>query len=350
MSQRVLVLAPHLPFEVGGAEMLAETLRDEIARRGHEVDLVRLPLAWPSSREQLLASALAWRLLDLTAPGGRPVDRVIATKFPSYVVRHPRKMVWLVHQLRQVYDLLGTAHSDFAPGGDADDAAAVTAIRELDRRTLGEARAIHTISGNVRDRLERFNGLAAEVLYPPPRLFDRLAPGPYGEYVVTAGRLEPLKRFDLLVRALATTREPVRCVIAGRGREREALAALAARLGVADRVALPGFVSDDELVALYAGSLAVFYAPVDEDYGFVTVEAFRAAKPMVTTHDAGGVLEFVRDGENGFVCPPVPEAIGRRLDQLYRERELAARLGAAGAPRVAGIGWDQVVRTLLETP
>jgi len=124
VSQRVLVLAPHLPFEVGGAEMLAETLRDEIARRGHEVDLVRLPLAWPSSREQLLASALAWRLLDLTAPGGRPVDRVIATKFPSYVVRHPRKMVWLVHQLRQVYDLLGTAHSDFAPGGDADDAAA----------------------------------------------------------------------------------------------------------------------------------------------------------------------------------------------------------------------------------
>jgi len=350
VSQRVLVVAPHLPFEVGGAELLAETLRDEIARRGHEADLVRLPFAWPCSREQLLASCLAWRLVDLTAPGGRPVDRVIATKFPSYVVKHPRKVVWLVHQLRQAYDLLGGAHSDFAPERSADDAGAVAAIRELDRRTLGEARALFTISANVRDRLEKHNGLAAQVLHPPPRLFDRLAPGPYGDYVLTVGRLDPLKRFDLLVRAIAETRQPVRAVIAGRGPEAGELAALARELGVAERVELPGWLPDERLAELYAGALAVFYAPVDEDYGFVTVEAFRAARPVVTTRDAGGVLEFVRNGANGFVCPPVPAEIGKRLDQLFRQRELAAQLGQAGAPAVAEIGWDRVVAALLEAP
>lgn len=353
MSQRVLICGAQLPFEVGGAELLAESLRDEIAKRGHEVDLVRLPLAWPTTREGLLQSCLAWRLVDLTAPGGRPVDRVIATKFPSYLVRHPRKVVWLVHQLRQVYDLLGGDHSDYRPERDPEDAALVAAIREIDRRTLGEARAIYTISGNTRDRLQRFNDLPAKALYPPPALDTRLRAGAYGDTVFTVGRLDALKRFDLLIRALARTKEPVRCVIGGRGPQRDALAALAARLGVADRVELPGWLADERMIELYAGALAVFYAPLDEDYGLVTVEAFRARRPVVTCADSGGVLEFVRDGENGYVCAPPSSSgaiddLAERLDRLYRDRALAERLGAAGAETVRDISWDRVVAALLD--
>ena len=157
-----------------------------------------------------------------------------------------------------------------------------------------------------------------------------------------------MKRFDLLVRAVAAASTPVRAVIAGAGPDEARLRALAAELGVADRVELPGRVDDARLVELYAGALAVYYAPFDEDYGYVTVEAFRSGRPVVTTADSGGVLELVTDGVSGLVAPgPSPRELAARLDRLYRDRELAARLGGAGRTRVAGIGWDRVVDALL---
>jgi len=221
-------------------------------------------------------------------------------------------------------------------------------IRAMDRRSLGEARARFTISKNVADRLRRFNDLDAEPLYPPPLLGDRYRSGPVGDTVVSAGRLDPMKRFDRLVRAVAAASTPVRAVLAGSGPEAEALARLAADLGVADRVELPGRVSDERLIELYESALAVYYAPFDEDYGYVTVEAFRSARPVVTAADAGGVLEFVEDGVTGLVAPEAtPREFAERLDVLYRDRELAARLGRNGQARVAGIGWDPVIDALL---
>ena len=67
-----------------------------------------------------------------------------------------------------------------------------------------------------------------------------------------------------------------------------------------------GWVDDDTLIRLYAECFAVFYAPVDEDYGLATVEAFQAGKPVVTASDSGGVLEFVEDGVSGCVSAPNP--------------------------------------------
>jgi glycosyltransferase involved in cell wall biosynthesis len=100
---------------------------------------------------------------------------------------------------------------------------------------------------------------------------------------------------------------------------------------------------------LYAGAGVVFYAPFDEDYGLVTLEAFRSARPVVTTKDAGGPLEFVKHAETGLVCEPEPQAIGGALTQLLEHKALAARLGAAGRERTLSISWDHVIRTLTET-
>jgi glycosyltransferase involved in cell wall biosynthesis len=341
---RILLCGAQVPFARGGAEILLESLRDELAARGHEVDIATVPYVW-SQRLDLLRASLAWRLLDLRAVAGRRVDLVVATRFPSYLVKHPNKVVWLVHQLRQVYDLHGTEYSDFA--ATPRDERVVEMVRAMDRRTLLEARALFTISRNTAERLDRHNGLRAEVLYPPPKLGAALRPGPFGDYVLGVGRLDRIKRFDLLVRALRHAESGVRARIAGAGPEAEALRALAERLGVAERVDFLGAVGDRELVDLYAGALAVFYAPYDEDYGYVTVEAFKAAKPVVTAADAGGVLEFVVDGVNGCVCPPdAPREIGARLDALHRDRDGASRLGRAGQAAVAAIGWDEVVRRL----
>lgn len=346
MSERILICGAQTPFVRGGAENLIDSLAAELTARGHEVDQVRLPFSL-ASRNRLVESALAWRLLDLTAVEGRPVDRVIATRFPSYLVRHPNKIVWLVHQLRQIYDLKGTRYSDFCDG-DPVDRRTVELVRRMDRRTLGEARRLFAISRNTADRLAEHNGLQAEVLYPPPKLTGRIAPGPAGDYVLAAGRLDPLKRFDRLVEAMAKVETPVRCRLAGDGPEAGRLAELVRRHGLEQRVELLGFVADDELVRLYAGALAVYYAPFDEDYGYVTVEAFQAAKPVVTAADAGGVLELVEDGVTGLVAEGgSPRAVAACLDRLYRDRETAARLGEAGRRRAEGIGWDRVIEGLL---
>lgn len=345
MKPRIVICATQVPFAYGGAEMLVDSLRDELESRDFEVAVAALPFHWPT-RTELLKGSLAWRLINLTEAEGRRIDLVIATRFPSYLVKHPNKVVWLIHQLRQAYDLLGTRYSDFSER-EPRDAKALAMIRAMDRRTLSEARAVYTISGNVAERLRRFNEVEAEVLYPPPKLAPLLHPGDFGDAVFTLGRLDPLKRFDLLVRAMKHTETPVRCRIAGTGPERDALADLIGRLGLQGKVELLGWMDERDVVEQYANCLGVYYAPFDEDYGYVTVEAFKAAKPVITTADAGGVLEFVEDGVNGFVCPSdSPREIGARIDALYRDRERTRAMGLAGQAKVREITWDRVIERL----
>jgi glycosyltransferase involved in cell wall biosynthesis len=343
-TKRILICATQVPFVRGGAELLVEGLRDALRERGHMVDIVNLPFAW-QPHELIGRAALAWRLLDLTSVNDVPIDQVICTKFPSYTVQHPRKVVWLVHQHRQAYDWYGTPFSDFA--NTPEDRAVRDMLLRIDRATLGEARRLYTISRNVGARLKRFNGLESAPLYPPSRYAGRLRAGPYGDYILSDARLDAAKRLDLLLHALAQTAAPVRCVLISTGPERERLEALARDLGLGERTQFCGYVPDEELIDLYAGARALYYAPIDEDYGFATVQALAAARPVVTTDDAGGVLEFVEDGANGFVVAPHPEAIAARLDTLAADAALAARLGTAGPARVAGITWERVLDALV---
>ena len=102
-------------------------------------------------RFDLIRSALAWRSLDLSEIGNRAVDAVIATRFPSYAVRHDNKIVWLIHQYRQVYDQFGTPYSDFT--GSPEDLRTRETVAEIDRVGLGEARRVFANSANVAARL-----------------------------------------------------------------------------------------------------------------------------------------------------------------------------------------------------
>ncbi len=343
MAKRILICAPQVPFVRGGAEYLAEGLRDALHDHGHTVDVVSLPYVWHPV-EHALQSALVWRLLDITMADGKQVDQVICTKFPSYIVNHPYKVVWLVHQLRQAYDWYGTAMSDFV--NIKEHRAIREALLAMDRRALSEARARYTISQNVSNRLHRYNGLDSTVLYPPSRYASRLYAAEYGDYILSCSRLDRAKRVDLLLHALAHSRT-ARAIIAGTGPDQARLEQLAKQLGLGRRVEFRGFVDDATLIDLYARARAVYYAPIDEDYGFATVEACGAARPVITTDDAGGVLEFVTDGVNGYVLPADPTAIAACLDLLLADVALAAQLGAAGVGRVQGISWERVVAALV---
>lgn len=343
----VAICASQVPFVRGGAEVLVDGLAEALEAHGHRAAIVALPFKW-YPKEQLLRTALAWRLLDLTEANGVPIDLVICTKFPTWAVRHPRKVAWVVHQHRQAYDWYGTPLSDFA--NTPEDQEVRRRIRASDAAGLGECRARFAISRNVAARLERFNGLEATPLYPPIRLRGLRPPAP-GEAddgaILSVARLDAAKRVNLLIEALARTARPVRARLIGAGPDEAALRRLAQERGVAERVEFLGGVSDEAVVAAYNGCRAVYYAPVDEDYGYATVEAFTAARPVLTTTDAGAVREFVRDGATGAVAPPDPAALAAVLDRWHADREAARRLGEAGRAAVAGITWDKVVGALL---
>jgi glycosyltransferase involved in cell wall biosynthesis len=340
---RIALCTAQVPFVHGGNEVLVEGLRDALTERGHSVAVIALPFKW-YPHEQIVSSALAWRMLDITESNGEQIDLAICTKFPSYAVKHPRKVTWLVHQLRQVYDWFGTPLSDFT--NSPDDVRLRRLIMRIDRNTLSESRRVFTISRNVAGRLRRFNALEGEPLYPPLRAGLDLRPGPYGDYIFSMGRLDAAKRTGLLLDALALA-PGVRAVVAGTGPDAAALKRHANSVGIAERVDFAGFVTDEQASRLYAGARAVYFAPVDEDYGYGAVEALAAARPVITAADAGGVLEFVDDGVTGLVTPPEAEAVARSIARLMDHPEEAARLGEAGRERVAGITWDRVVDALL---
>jgi glycosyltransferase involved in cell wall biosynthesis len=342
---RIAVCAPQVPFERGGTEILAETLVRELRTRGHEVEDVKIPFKW-YPRARALREALLWRLVDLEEAQERPVDLVIATKFPSYAIRHPNKVVWLVHQFRQAYEL---DRADFGQFGENPfDRATVRAIHRHDRKTLGEAKRLFAISRNVADRLQRSTGLSAEVLPPPPQQLAYRSPEGAGEFILSVGRLDRAKRVDMLLEAAALDGS-LSVVVAGEGPDRERLERLSAERGLDGRVTFAGRVDDDELVDLYARSHAVFYAPFDEDFGLVPYEAFLSERPVVTTHDAGGPLEVVIDEENGIVCEPVPSAVAAALSWLAANPDQARARGRAGKRRAEEVTWDSVIDRLVGT-
>ena len=340
----ILVCEAQVPLVRGGAEILVRQLVDRLRGHGYQADLVSVPFKW-YPKDEILAHAAAWRLLDLSESNGTPIDLVIATKFPSYFVRHPNKVAWLVHQHRAAYELCGTVYSDFAHV-DLDVGLRQTLIA-LDTQMLGECRRLYAIAGNTAARVRTFNGLRAEALYHPPRLAERITAGLAQDYILSVGRLETIKRHDLAIRAIALRPGPVRLVIVGTGTQAANLHALVEELGVGDRVQLAGAVPDEELLALYAGALGVFFAPFDEDYGYVTLEAFLAHKPVVTAHDSGGTLEFVEDGVNGWVCDPRPDAVADAFGRLSANRAEAAALGEAGFERARLVTWDGVIEKLV---
>jgi glycosyltransferase involved in cell wall biosynthesis len=345
MIRTVVVCEAQVPFVHGGAELHVRGLVDNLRRHGYRAERVSVPFKW-YPKDELLAQIAAWRMVDLSESNGERIDLAIGTKFPTYFVRHPNKITWLFHQYRAIYDLCGTPYSEFTHA--EADVRLRDRLIELDNQGLRESRAIFSNARNTAERLARYNGLPAEPLYHPPPLAGRLHGGPAGDYFLSVGRLEGNKRVDLIVRALAHVDRRFRLVVAGDGPLRQALEAEAAAARVAGRVTFAGAVDDAALVDLYAGAAAVVFPPYDEDYGYVTLEAFLSRKPVVTTTDAGGPLEFVDDGVTGFVAPPDPEGLGAAMAAAAADPGRAAALGEAGYERVRGISWDDAIERLMQ--
>ncbi|MBD3815361.1 MAG: glycosyltransferase family 4 protein [Halothiobacillus sp.] len=339
---KILVTANLVPFMTGGAEAHLEGLVHALRANGHEVETLRLPFTFsPESDIERLMEFVGQ--LDMNRPNGQQIDRVISLQFPGYGIHHHHHIVWLMHQHRAVYEL-------YDPATASPELTRLRqSIHAYDTQALSQVHALFANSARVAERLLSFNGLRAKPLYHPPPQAEQFYCADAQDYIFFPSRLERLKRQDLLIEAARHLQSPVVILLSGDGGQRDAYQQQINRYRLQDRVRLLGRVDLRMKLTLYANALAVFFGPFDEDLGYVTLEAMLASKPVLTCTDSGGPLEFVVDGETGFITEPDPKAIAERIDWLHAHRAEAAAMGRAGRARwdALGISWSHVVEQLL---
>jgi glycosyltransferase involved in cell wall biosynthesis len=342
---KILVINNMVPFIRGGAETLGVNLVRNLRRQGHEAELMRIPFRWDPV-ERLYDEILACRMMRLFN-----VDRVIGLKFPAYLIPHPKKTLWLIHQYRQAYDLAHSPHSN-VPDDEVGQNLRQTII-SADRECFASAEKIFVISRVVRQRLTKFNGYEGRVLHPPledPELFH-----PDGEenYVFCGGRINSAKRQHLLIEAMRHVRSNVRLLVAGpadSASDGERLIGLVNQYGLEDRVQIElGFHPRERLARWVNRSLACAITPFDEDYGYVTLEACYAGKPVITTTDAGGVLDFVEHRVTGLVASPDAKSLARAIDEVATNPQPRRQWGASARMLIhdRNINWPETVKRLV---
>jgi glycosyltransferase involved in cell wall biosynthesis len=343
---RIALVSSFAPFIHGGARNIVNWLALALQARGHETEIIYLP--FDESPDRIIAQMATYRMIDLTDQ----VDLVVCFRPPAHLVRHPRKVLWFIHHVRPYYDLWDSQYRGF-PDTEISGARREV-ITTADTRALEEASAVFTNSEVVSDRLMQYNGVKSEVLYPPLYESDGFVNRGYGDEIVVIARLEHHKRQHLLVEALGLSRSSVRLRFVGTGwtpaygrhlRDR------ADELGVGDRVVVDDtWVEETEKRKILGSALASAYLPLDEDsYGYPSLEAAYSQKAILTTTDAGGVLEFVQDGQSGLIVDSSPASLAGAMDRLYSEAGLAQRLGEGALNRIdeLNISWSHVVDRIL---
>jgi len=343
---KVAVVTSSPPLSEGGHLVIARSVVDALRDAGHDAGL----MLTPQNRFGRQASAyVATWLTDVgVAHDGTRIDHVISFRYPSYAVRHPRHVVWLNHRMREYYDLWDRFQATLSWRARIKERLRRSAIHRVDTYLLTRrVTRVFAQSATIQARLRRFGNIRADVLYPPAPPRPYRCDG-YGAELFAVSRFTPLKRIDLLVRALA---EPaaagVRCTIAGDGEEAPRIRQLVRDHALEARVTLLGAVDAATLVARLASCRAVVFPAFEEDFGLVTVEAFASSKAVITCRDSGGPAELVRDGESGLVCDPTPASLAGALARLADDRGLAERLGAGAAAVSAELTWPKTVERLL---
>jgi glycosyltransferase involved in cell wall biosynthesis len=342
---RIAVVTSSPPMAEGGHMVIARELTRALQEAGHQAHVIVTP---QNPFGQQASAYLATWLTNVRSTEGQPIDQVISLRYPSYAVRHPRHVCWLNHTMREYYDLWDRFSATLSPQGRVKERTRRAAIHAADRYLL--TRNVNRLffqSETIRARYRMWRSLRAEVLYPPAPQRAYRCDG-YGPDVFLVSRLTTLNRADLLIRALAMPDGAgLTCAIAGGGEESSTLKILARDAGVASRVAFLGRIDEEELLRRLATCRAVVFPPLQEDYGFVTVEAFASRKPVVTCRDSGGPAELVEDGVTGFIVDPTPQALAHALRRLAEDEPLAERLGAAAQARGAQLTWQGAVEKLV---
>lgn len=344
---KIAIATVQVPFIRGGAEILARILQETLKDKGYEADVISLPFKWYPAKA-LTDGMVMSQLTDLTEVNGHKIDLLIGMKFPAYYIPHKNKVLWIMHQHRQAYELWNTAYGDLHNMESGND------VRQLiinnDNKHIRDAQKIFTISDTVTDRLMQYNGIKALTLYHPPMYSERFESKNFDDYICYPSRIDGIKRQTLLVESLKYCKSPVKVVLAGTGDPRtiKQIQNIVQKDGTESKLKMLGYISDEEKIRLYSECLGVYFGPYQEDYGYVTLEAFFSGKPVITHMDSGGPLEFVNES-NGFVLEPDPKRIAETIDLLYNNKGKARELGGNGRKLMEelNISWDYVIERLI---
>lgn len=323
--------------ERGGAEAFHDGFCSALRHAGWSVDKIVIPSV-ESSFDRVLETYLNCYDLDVSQ-----YDLVISSKAPSYAVRHPRHICYLQHTIRVFYDMFDLEFPKPWPELQRQR----ERIVELDSGLLSSNRvsSIFTNGDETLRRLRKFNGLDGEVLYPG-LIRDHFKAGEYQDYLFIPGRLHRWKRVELLVEAMAHVSANVQLRIAGVGEDQEGLSE---RVRKDPRIQLLGRLTDEEVITQYSNALAIPFVPVMEDFGYITLEAFRSRKPVITCDDSGTPVDLVTRSNGGLVSRPYPKSIAAAIDKLAADRGMCEDMGRSGYEATRGITWDAAANRVMQT-
>ncbi|PRH45645.1 glycosyltransferase family 4 protein [Burkholderia multivorans] len=342
---KIALVSSFVPFVNGGYRNIVEWLQIMLERQGHRVERVYLPET--DAPDLLFKQMMAYRWVDLDA-----ADRIICFRPQAHLIPHRHKIVWFIHHLRAFYDLWESPYRGFPD--DEKHLGMRDALRKIDDAGLREAKSLFTNSRVVSERLSKYNNVSSEVLYPPVFEPERFHCVDYSNDIVCICRLEHHKRQHLLIEAMQYVTTPIRLRLFGKsgspGYARD-LQQMISTLALEGKVLLDDrWISEEEKIEQLAHCLAAAYIPVDEDsYGYPSVEASHAEKPILTVSDSGGVLELVQDSVNGYVVAPDPKALAQGMDRLYLDRNKTIQMGKVAPERLKAlnVSWEHVLQRLL---
>jgi len=336
---KIAVVVPKMASgEIGGAENLYQGLIEALKAAGHQADQIEVVVD-ESSFENILDAYCRCFYLNLDE-----YDLVISTKAPTYMIRHRNHISYLLHTIRAFYD-------QFSLKSD-EDHQRKRLIHKFDKYGLSPQRIKkhcvigETVAQRLKDADAFWNGIKFQVVYPATLHSNFREPKEW-EFVFLPGRLHRMKRVDIAIKAMKYL-DGIKLLIAGEGEDAERLKLLTRELSLDDRVEFLDRVSNEELFDLYSRALVVLFVPVQEDYGYITIEAFKSKKPVITCDDSGEPSRLVKDNVSGFVVNPDPKRIAEKIMNLQKNPEHAKKLGLNGYFSVLDLSWENVIGDLLK--
>lgn len=347
---KIAITTVQMPFVYGGAEILTKNLKAALVEAGNEVEIITMPFI-DNPLHMIENHIAASRLMDINYSWAGKIDLCIGLKFPAYYIPHTNKINWILHQHRAAYELFDTELSNIKNSAEGNQMRKV--IFNADNQYLSEAKRIYTISNRVSKRMAQYNGISSVPLYHPCPDMSKFYCAEYENYILMPSRIGVTKRQMLALEAMCQTKSNVKLYIVGRAdnvAEKEKLLTYIREKKLQDRVKYFDYVTQEEKINLYANAKAVLFIPVEEDYGYITLEAMAASKAVITALDSGGPLEFVTDEENGEVVEPTPIEIARAMDYVITSKYAAVEMGECGKKRLKemNITWENVVKELTK--
>ena len=347
---KILIATTQAPFITGGAELHAENLKKALIKYGHEAEIVTIPFReYPL--EKIKDHIVASRLLDLSTTGAGKIDLCIGLKFPAYLMPHPNKVLWILHQHRAAYDLYNTQYSDIKNNAEGNRIRQI--IMNADTNYIKEAKRVYANSQNVANRLKKFNGIDSKPLYHPCPDIEKFYTGNFENYILMPSRVNSTKRQMLAIEAMRYVKTDFKLYIIGKAdniHDRDKMLSTINKYKLQDKIKYFDFVEQSEKFKLYANARAILFIPVDEDYGYITIEAMASGKAVITAKDSGGPLEFIVNNENGYVAEADAKTIAEKMDTFIMDENIAMEMGKKSKNKLQemNINWEYVVKELTK--